>query len=118
MFEADLMNHRVFALTKAIAVMTITIGMAVSTIALVAPFIRASAFSSNEPPEQSCFPPGIDHSSTGQNPNCYDGRIPNCVSDHLEGASGCRNQGTCSKPQNSNRPSDQTPSCSNEDEED
>jgi hypothetical protein len=46
-----MMIKRVFALTTAIAVVTITIGMAVSTIALVAPFIPASAFSSNEPPD-------------------------------------------------------------------
>ena len=98
-----------------IVTMTISVGM--STIALVMPFIPVSAFSSNEPPEKSCFPPGLEHSSTGQNPNCFGGRIPNCVADQEEGTSGCRNQGTCSKPINSNRPSDKTPSCPNQDEE-
>ena len=110
-FGVDLISDKLFALTRAIAVITLTISMAVSTRALVTPFIPASAFSDKGQPEQSCFPPGTEHSSTGQNPNCYDGRIPNCVSDNQDGASGCRNQGTCSTPQNSNRPSDQTPAC-------
>ncbi|HJU77972.1 MAG TPA: hypothetical protein VJ599_00205 [Nitrososphaeraceae archaeon] len=105
-----------FGLAKAIAVMTFTIGMTMSTIALVAPFVPASAFSDNEPPEQSCFPPGVEHSSTSQNPNCYDGRIPNCVADQEEGTAGCRNQGTCSEPTNSNR-NEETPACP-EDEDD
>jgi hypothetical protein len=57
------------------------------------PVTTVFAFSDNTSPSQSCSPPGLEHSSTGQNPNCFGGRIPNCVSNgNAEGSSGCENQ--------------------------
>jgi hypothetical protein len=74
--------------------------------------VPAVAFSNNPPPPQSCYPPGIDQSHTSQNPNCYGGKLPNCVSNgNTEGSAGCRNQGTCSEPDASGRPFYSTPSC-------
>lgn len=77
-----------------VGIATMAIAMVISSITLAMPFLPANAFSSNPPPPQSCFPPGIDHSHTGQNPNCYGGRIPSCNSNgNTEGSSGCRNVG-------------------------
>ena len=72
--------------------------------------ITAFAFSTNEPPQQSCSPPGLEHTGTSLNPNCYGTKIPNCVA-NLEGASACRNLATCTEPFNGNRPFFSTPSC-------
>jgi hypothetical protein len=56
----------------ATVIATIIVALGTSAIVLTTPFLQAAAFTDNEPPEQSCFPPGIDESHTGQNPNCYD----------------------------------------------
>src|SRR5215211_3041581 len=88
-----------YIIAALVATLSLTLGT--SAIVLTTPFLPAAAFTDNEPPQQSCFPPGIDQSHTGQNPNCYGGRIPNCVGTtegNSEGISGCRNRGTCAEP--------------------
>jgi hypothetical protein len=80
---------------------TIIVTLGTSAIVLTTPLLSVDAFTDNEPPEQSCHPPGQAHSHTSENPNCSGGRLPNCVgatNGNDEGISGCRNRGTCSEP--------------------
>jgi len=91
-------------------IITLTIGLAISTITLVSPLVSVNAFSSKGSPDQSCSPNGV--SGTDVNPNCVGGRLPNCTAHNKDDASGCRDQGTCQNNQpNDKRKTGPTPAC-------
>jgi hypothetical protein len=91
-----------------LAIIILTISVAISTITLVTPFMPVSGFSSKGSPEQSCSPNGV--SGTDVNPNCIGGRLPSCTAHNKDSAAGCRVQGTC-EVTNGKRKIESTPAC-------
>lgn len=95
------------------AISAFTLTMALYQVASIIPLV--SEVFAQEPPEQSCSPPGQEQSGNSLNPNCVGGApLPNCVSEASE--SGCRNVGTCTDFQSQNRPFFRTPACPGEED--